>query len=82
MGSAGPAVASRSVRSSTCSFVCATTMTRSPRGQSRAARTTRVDLPAPGGESDHHARGSAAARSAEHPRGWRCRREFGGVALS
>src|SRR4029450_13854491 len=53
------------MRSSTCSLVCATTISGSPdAASSPAARTTRVDLPAPGGESTTTPRWSPVARSA------------------
>ncbi len=51
-GSSGFFSASRSTRSSTWALVCATTISGRPASaSSRAARTTSVDLPAPGGES-------------------------------
>src|ERR1700740_3216245 len=57
-------LAIRSTRSSTCSLVWPTTITRSPRSaRLAAAATTRVDFPAPGGESTTTPR-SALARSA------------------
>ncbi len=72
--------ASRSTRSSTWLLVCATIISRSPAPtSSRAARTTSVDLPAPGGESTTTPRGApgrgrttasrmpATARSAASP---------------
>ena len=51
-GSSGFFSASRSTRSSTCAFVWAMTISGRPASaSSSAARTTSVDLPAPGGES-------------------------------